>query len=211
MFQKFTFIAVFILLISACKSKVILDNPTDSDIVVSLDGTNYELLAYDQKVLELKKSTMLLIAKDVEGNEILNESINITGDGVMNPTRTMYVIWKDMYCLPEDYDTYKGNLDLKKMVTVNDKEYEMVDFTLVEDLFIAKNWDFDLNESFADSVDLKNKFLVKSKIYRVEDLETEFGYFGDIDFSDFDETEVQSFMDSLRQILNLNPEENEEE
>lgn len=211
MFQKFTFIAVFILLLSACKSKILLDNPTDSNIVVSLDGTTYELLAFEQKELELKKSSVLVVAKDADGNEILNESVFVTGDGIINPTRTTYVIWKDLYCLPEDYDTYKDNLNLQKMVTVNDKEYEMVDFTLVEDLFISKNWDFNLNENFPDSVDLKNKYKVQSKIYRVDDLETEFGYFGDIDFSDFDETQVQDFMDSLRQVLNLNQENVDEE
>lgn len=210
MFKKFLFLPVVLLvLLSSCTFQVVIDNPTDMNLKVSLDDKEYDIAAFAQQEVELKKAEVRIVAKDEEGNEILNETVQIAGAGIINPTRTTYVIFKDLYCLPENYDLFKSNLDIKEIVVVNDKEYESVDFTLVEDLFIPKTWDYNLNESFPDSVNLEKGYVVKSKIYRVEDIESEFGYFGDIDFTDFDEADVNAFMDSLRQLLNLDYEEEE--
>lgn len=208
MFKKLLFLPVVLLvLVSACTFKVVIDNPTDMNLKVSLDDKEYDVAAFDQKEVELKKSDVKIIAKDTEGNEILNGTVKITGEGIINPTRTTYVIWKDLYCLSEDYASFKSNLNIKEMVLVNDKEYESVDFTLVDDLYILKNWDYNLKESFPDSVNLEKGYVIKSKIYRVEDLENEFGYYGDLDFTDYDDSDVNAFLDSLRQMLKLSDEE----
>lgn len=211
MFKNLVFIPFFILFLSACTSKVTIDNPTPDDITVSVNGTEYEIPAYDQKEVDLKNAPASIIAKDLEGNELLNEIVLITGDGILNVTRSLYIIWTDLYCQPDEFDTYKSKLNLKDLVVVNDKEYEMVDFELTEDVFISKKWDYNLNESFPDSVDLKNIFSIKSKVYRPDDLEAEFGYLGDLDFTESEDKDVKAFMDSLRQFFNAGQEEVYEE
>lgn len=211
MFKNVILLPIFILLLSACSSnaKVVIDNPSEADINVSIDGIAYEVMAYDQMEVELKKALAQVITKDAAGKELLNEAVEITGEGVLNATKTTYVIWQDIYCTPENYELYKDKLDLKELVEVNGKEYEEVDFTLVETAFIPKAWDYNLNESFPDSVDLSNMYALKTKIYRVETLETEFGYLGDLDFGDFDDADLNAFMDSLKQVLELETEEAE--
>lgn len=207
MSKHFLVLPLFLFLLSACTTKVVVDNPSEVDINVSIDGKEYNIAALDQQVVELKKASAQIITTDADGTELLNETVDITGEGVINATNTTYVIWQDIYCLAENYELYKDKLNLKDLIEVNGKEYEEVDFTLAETPFIAKSWDYDLNESFPDSVDLSNMYALKTKIYRVQELEDEFGYFGDIDFSSFEEAEVQSFMDSLKQVLGVQDEE----
>ena len=42
-------------------------------------------------------------------------------------------------------------------------------------------------DGIPDTVDLVNDYAIRSKIYNVQELEDEFGYFGDLDFSDYEE------------------------
>lgn len=193
--------AIVLFLFSACKSKVIIDNPTDYAITVSIGDEKYEIAAASFVEIELSKKVVNIIAKDTANNELINEMIAITGDGVINPTKSTYIIWTDLYCKPEDYEAFKDKLDIKEVVIVNDKEYEAVDFEIKETVFIAKDWDLNLNESFPDSVDISNDFVIKSKLYNVPQLEAEFGYFGNMDFTDYNESEVNAFMDSLKAIF----------
>ena len=194
-------ILLLLILLSSCTTKVLIDNPTDLDITVSVDGKDYMVAAYESQSVDLKKATVNVTSKDEEGNEFMNEDVEITGEGVLNATNSTYVIWNDIYCSPEDYERLKVNLDLKDIVIVNEKEYEEIDFTVLEDAFIPKNWNYGLDEIFPDSVDLVNDYAIKSKIYNVQELEDEFGYFGDLDFSEYEEEDINSFIDSLKQVL----------
>lgn len=208
MIKQFLYLPLFIALFSACTSSVVIDNPLETNINVTIDGKTYDLIAYEQLELDMKNTATHVITTDAAGEELLNETIDISGDGVLNATKSTYVIWRDLYCLPADYEKYIGMLNLKELIAVNGKEYEEVDFTLTEASFIPKTWDYNLNEIFPDSVDISNKYSIKSKIYRPGNLEEEFGYFGgDIDFSDYDDADVNAFIDSLTKVLDLESEE----
>ncbi len=197
--QLFSFLALFIVLLSACTSQVIIDNPTNSTLQITLDQKNITLDAKRSKTINLKNKEVKLIVKDTTGIEIVDEMINISGNGILNPTRSLYIIQKDIYCSVEDYEKYKLKLNLKKIITVNDKEYENVDFLLQEALFIPKNWDYGLDSDFPKNI-TSSDFQIVSKIYRLDALEKSFGYMGEIDFSNYTQKEMDVLLDSLNNM-----------
>ncbi|MGB1018303.1 MAG: hypothetical protein ACPGVH_04485 [Chitinophagales bacterium] len=197
--QLISFLALFIVLLSACTSQVIIDNPTNSTLQITLDQKNITLDAKRSKTINLKNKEVKLIVKDTTGIEIVDEMINISGNGILNPTRSLYIIQKDIYCSVEDYEKYKLKLNLKKIITVNDKEYENVDFLLQEALFIPKNWDYGLDSDFPKNI-TSSDFQIVSKIYRLDALEKSFGYMGEIDFSNYTQKEMDVLLDSLNNM-----------
>lgn len=198
------FFMLYIALLSACtqNAQLIIDNPTNKNIVVTLNEKQYDVKAQSNTIIEIKKGKTTMQVSNNNENNSLTQTININDDGLLNPTQSTYVVFTDLYCLENEYEQYAKHLNTKKVVVVNNKEYEEVDFQVFEDVFIPKNWDYDLNTPFPKELEIKNNYLVKSKLFSVAQLEKEFGYIGNIDFSDYEsEEDVQHYLDSLEKIL----------
>lgn len=190
---------------SLLKKNVLIDNPSDQDLTVLIDGKNYIITPYTSTSVELAKGEYQIIAKQNE-QEIFNEKVNIIDNGVLNTTKSTYVIWSDLYLLDLDQYNEYASTELKNVDTeVNGNHYESVTFEVFEGTpFISQNWDFGLEEFWPEEVDLTaGNFSKKSKIYRLEDLESEWGFYGDYDFSDLSDEEFELFMDSLLTEIEL--------
>lgn len=198
------FLILCIAVLSACtqNAQLIIDNPSNKDIVVTLNEKQYDVKAQSNIAIEIKKGKTIMHVSNNNEDTSLTQTININNDGLLNPTQNTYVIFTDLYCPEREYEQYVKHLNTKKVVVVNNKEYEEVDFQVFEDIFIPKNWDYDLNTPFPKELEIKNNYLVKSKLFSVAQLEKEFGYIGNIDFSDYEsEKDVQHYLDSLEKIL----------
>lgn len=197
------FIILFssLLLVSACTTEVVLDNPTGQTFLVNIDEQAYTLSPLKSQKVTLKEKSVQIIVKDTAENEIVNEAVQISGEGIINPTLSLYVIQKDVYCSLKDYEKYKEKLNLKESVLVNEKEYENVDFTLENRLFISKNWDYGLSEAFPKDI-VVSDFQLVSKIFRIDALEKSFGFMGELDFSNYTQEEMDFLLDSLNNMKN---------
>lgn len=200
----FLFIACFALLLSCNTEKsfeITIDNPTELDFSFTLNEEKHTVNALGQLTLELEKGTYFFQIKNEIGDTLLNDSIDIFNNGILNPSQSTYVVWNDLYI--EDFENYDKRaqeiLSIRDSISIDDKEYNDVDFDVYENqVFIDKNWDFGIFEDWPEEIDLySHSEIKKSKIYRLADLEEEWGYWGTLDFSDYAEEEFQHLIDSL--------------
>lgn len=207
--KKLLFMLIPALFIYSCSSvlqkNILIDNPSNQDLIVTIDGETYEISPYTSKEIEIAKGEYLVIAKQ-DGEEVFNQKINITDNGVINTTKSTYVVWTDLYL--SDIDNYAeiAKAELNNVDTeIEGNHYESVTFQVFKgDPFIAENWDFGLQQFWPQEVDLTSTtFAKKSKIYRLEDLESEWGFYGDYDFSDLSDEDFEQFMDSLINEIEL--------
>ena len=184
---------------SFLKKNILIDNPSAEELTVVIDGKDYTITPFTSTKLEIAKGEYQIKATQNE-EEIFNEKVNITDNGVLNTTKATYVIWTDLYLLDlDEYSLYAAQ-ELNNVDTeVNGNHYEAVTFEVFEATpFINEHWDIGLEEFWPEDVDITSgDFAKKSKIYRLEDLESEWGFYGDYDFSDLSDEDFEQFMDSL--------------
>lgn len=203
---KFLFSLLIIsILLFGCETEknveIVVDNPSELDFSFSLKEEAYTVSALSKTTLKLKEGVYFLWIQNEIGDTLLNDSIYIFSNGLLNPTKSTYVVWNDLYL--ENFDEYeqiaRSALNIQDSIFINDKEYNDVDFDVYENqVFIEKTWDFGVFEDWPEEIDLYSKSTVKkSKIYRLADLEEEWGYWGTFDFNDYTEEEFQQLLDSL--------------
>jgi hypothetical protein len=198
-----------LLLFSACntffKINIVVDNPSNDVLVLILDGKDYELLSNSFLELDLVKGEHHFIAT-VAGKEIFNETVSITNEGLLNLTKSTYVVHKELYLLNQDeYETHAVKaLDRQDHLIAN-KTYEDVHFVVYEgQVFIPKNWDFGIDKELPEEIKTSvGEYEVISKLYRLSSLEKTWGFFGDFDFTQTSDKELKQFLDSLAQDLAL--------
>ncbi|MCB0510841.1 MAG: hypothetical protein KDC82_08755 [Bacteroidetes bacterium] len=204
--NTYFFLGLFALaILSSCSSlftkKVSIDNPSDLDLTVVVDGTEYLIPAYSSELVELPKGEHAVVASS-DGQEIFNETVSVTDNGILNVTLATYVVWKDLYLEDlDDYASYAASALDNKDHEVNNNVYEEVDFVVFENMsFIGEDWDYGIDEEWPMEVDISSgNYVVKSKVYRLEDIEAEWGFYGDFDFSEYSDEELNAFLDSLIQ------------
>lgn len=213
--------------------EIFIDNPTEYELTIDINNKTHVIEPYGNKTVKLKAKSYEVVAT-IQNQEILlhdhlddehdhdheheeaqnfiiyEGTLSVSQSGIFNPTLYTYVVWKDLYL--EDMNKYNdyasSQLNLKPQLTINDKNYNDVDFTIFkEQLFIPKTWDYGLAEPWSDNVDVFSKsFVVKSKIYRLDALEEEWGYWGEFDMSDYTDEDFKNLIDSLEAKAKLKAE-----
>jgi len=236
MFKNLSLVIFLSVVLTSCNFfdtyEIVLDNPTENELSIVVDENVHTLEPFSHKVIKLKAKeyNFVVSAKlfdyhvhDHHDDEehahdeftetiILDTMLTISQDGIFSPALHTYILWKDLYL--ENMDKYSDyaakELNIKPQISINNKSYNDVDFTIISNqLFIPKNWDYGLFEPWSDNVDVYSKnFVVKSKVYRLEDLEEEWGYWGEFDMSDYTDEDFKNLLDSLlkREEVLLNEE-----
>jgi hypothetical protein len=198
---------LIVILLSSCnwlnKYEVIIDNPTLDFFTLEIDEKTYNLDAFSHVLVDLKPGDYLAVARDEQGEVFFEQTISVNASGILNPTLSIYVLWRDLYLdNPEKFHEFaEKELNIRSEVTIGNKKYNDVDFIVYENqAFIAKAWDYGLFEQWSDEVDVySQKVLVKSKVYRLDDLEEEWGYWGEFDMTDYTDEDFKNLLDSLLQ------------
>lgn len=198
----FTLIICASFFLNACtslfKKEIIVDNDGFSTMVLTVDGKTQELAGFTTTILKLPKGEHEFTAV-IEGEPIFDSILVVKEDGLLNLLKKTYVVWHDLYLKNSDeYEKYASETLKNEDVEIDNKLYEDVQFDVFKgDVFIPKNWDFDLTEEWPEEVDFSGEYAVKGKIYRLIDLEESWGFFQDFDFSDKTDEELNHFLDSL--------------
>jgi hypothetical protein len=203
--NKLVILFVPLLLFISCKFdknyEVSIDNPSEIDFSFSLNEEKYSVNALGETTLSLKEGKHYFLILNALGDTLLNDTIKVFNDGLLNPTQSTYVVWSDLYLEDfEEYETYAQEvLNIQDSILIDYKEYNDIDFNVFENqIFIPKDWDFGVFEEWPKEIDLYSERVIKkSKIYRLADLEEEWGYWGTFDFNDYGEEEFQQLIDSL--------------
>lgn len=198
-----------LLLLSSCQSffkiQVEIDNPTESVLVVSLDGKTYEIPANSTIEVNLVKGEHAIEAK-IDGKETYNGIISVTNDGLLNLCNSTYVIHKEIYLADQDKYIEFAEQSLKlNDVSLNNRTYQNVDFEVFkEEVFVPQHWDYGLNDELPEEITAsEGEYAIVSKLYRIKTLEKEWGFYGDFDFSGNSDEELQHFLDSLNNHIHL--------
>ncbi len=158
--------------------QIIVDNPTDFDVELFVNDKRHML--YGLETIELSLTNANYRFKVINKNDSLLffKNIRINSDGIVNPFLATYIKWTDIYTSKKSL-----NKGIKKEVIVNKRLYENVNFEVYKNTaFIRKNWNYDLFEPWEASLEFYTKEeIIKSKIYRLVDIEKKWGYSMDID------------------------------
>ncbi len=203
------FLLTNLVLLSACNSifkiKIIVDNPSNDVLILNVDEKEHEIASNSFIKLDLVKGEHLFKAS-IKGEELFNETLSITSEGLLNPTKAVYVVHKELYLLNQDeYETFAAQALDRQDHLIADKTYEDVDFLVYDaQTFIPKNWDFGVDQELPEEIKTSvGEHKVISKIYRISNLEKTWGFFGDFDFTKTSDKELKQFLDSLAQDLVL--------
>tara|TARA_B100002052_G_scaffold43020_1_gene35632 strand:- start:255599 stop:256246 length:648 start_codon:yes stop_codon:yes gene_type:complete len=154
---------------------IFVDNPKEEDIKLKIDGNEYDIPAFGFLELNIKSGTYKISAT-IDDSCFFKENIIISKSGLLNIHKETYVLWSDLYTTT-NLKPKQNQLQLRN-IKINKNLYKNVDFIIYQNLnFIPKAWHFSVNESWEEN--LNYYFLdsqVKSKIYRLVDLEKEFGF-----------------------------------
>ena len=175
-------------------NSIVIDNPKEDDIKVKINDSVYKLYGYASKSIKLKTDTYYIRTLSASDSLLLEDQISITSDGILNPHLMTYVKWSD------NYTSNISSSSLNKMdITINNNPYFDVSFEVYENqLFIPKTWDFNLFQQWESSVRYYfKKDVVMSKIYRLGDLEKEWGYTFDGDIESLNKKQLDSMVNSL--------------
>lgn len=174
-FKIFKYISLFsfTLLLSACFQSGTadhwIDNPTDKDIIITIDGTNITVPAtsginytfeYGNHTLVYKKQTINFIVKP-------NKTF-----GFINPTRSNYVFYKYIYMDKNDPRATEQFLDWLTTQTASETDIIINDtlitqklpFKIINDLFIEKSdyiWDYYLDDPIPEILILKDVLITR--------------------------------------------------
>lgn len=198
MIKKIISILSVVLLLASCSHEVLIDNPTNNDVKVIVKGKEVLVKANSTQKIKVAKGLNSILSIASSGDTLVNENVEIFNEGLLNVTKSNYAIWKDVFCEEADYERYKAKLNLKDTVVVGELEFVDIDLVLLNDVFIAKTWDLGIDKNMPESVEIAEdeKFKIVSKIYHVAELKEVFNYYGDYDFTNLTEEEINKLINN---------------
>lgn len=201
MVRNIIYILSFVILLVSCSHEVVIDNPTKEDLKVKIDGKELLLKASSLQKVKLPKGVNQITSTTTAGDTLFNEEVDISDNGLLNITNTSYVVWKDIFCEDDDYEEYKTKLNLKDTVMVDGLEFIEIDLELYDNAFIPKTWEIDLGNEMPETIEIEDseQYKILSKIYRATELKKAFNYYGDYDFNDLTEAEINKIINNTEE------------
>ena len=181
-----------------------IDNPTDKEIVINIDGTDITIPAQSgiNYNFEFGKHTLTYNGSSV--NFMAKPPMMAC---IINPTQSNYIFYKNMYVneaderATESYMAWlKKQISSETTIILNDSLQTMpLPFQIVNDLFIEEinyNWDYYLEETIPANVVLRDALVTKRNRSLADDPNYQAGKFQTVKSKIFRETE---FLDYLKE------------
>jgi hypothetical protein len=144
-----------------------IDNPTDTPLSLTIDGKTYEVGPHAGKSLSLSAGEHTMKG-DVIG-DIKFISYYRGRGGIINPTLSDYVIYRQSFEKENTHSPgYMGKLD---QVVLDGVTFEGT-MKKADELFIDKDWTYDVDEELPNSVtehDNGSNNTVHNKVFRAKD------------------------------------------
>ena len=147
------------------KSIFILDNSTDTEINVKVDGKEYKLASGGYEKLTLKPGKHSLV--DNDGKEAVFIVYAGSTGGILNPARSSYIYVSMAYAVEGAGGSFRP---MEKDIIINGMKYEGP-FDITDDLIIdknMKNWKYDIHTPFPETIytrDSNSKGNIFTKIF----------------------------------------------
>lgn len=176
---KTTVLSLFMaMLYVACSNekvdpRIVLDNPTNEEITFIIDADSYTLKAGERQLINLTDGSHSL---KVEGKEVSFQKTAEDGGSIINPTKSNYVLWTELYT---DTEPNQSILRMMQQEITLDGESYTGPFAVVNDYYIKRGegtstlWKWGLDEELPDTYyteSMGSNFQFKlAKIFRASD------------------------------------------
>ena len=159
-----------LLTFSACNKQVLLDNPSANTYIVSINEMDYVVNPDTGMYVPVPLGNCTLNIAFPDGTVEYEGTVEITNSGLLNLTRTAYVIEEELYVdQTQNRNEYMSNINQVKKISVRGTDIiGAFEYHPASEIFIEKEWDFDAMTPLPDQVSLAqfNSFAVKRKIWR---------------------------------------------
>ncbi|MBP7477084.1 MAG: hypothetical protein KA797_01065 [Chitinophagales bacterium] len=168
--------AAIIFLLSTCQYfepksidttyKVYLDNPSNESMDIYINGQKNKVKKHRTEILELEPGEYHFKALNKKNEKIFETNIEVDTVLLVNLTKAEYWIVGELYAETD------AHWDKVKIDTLNIENHIIIGNIKQLDknqLFYKKEWDFNLDEDFIDTMDLHKKYYVGKKVFRKQD------------------------------------------
>ena len=150
--------------------KFAMDNPLDEAMVVVFDDTHrVEIPKYEAMSVYLTGGIHKVKASSISDSLLLEAEFEAAEDGILNLTRSQYLIVHGYYSVDGDYsllDEY--TFQVNDSTSFGGVRAERVGSP--QDLIVHGNWDYDLDEKMPERIDtFDDDGAWKTKVFREDD------------------------------------------
>lgn len=170
--MKFIYLLAFIFSLTACsRGNLYIDNPDAALKRVEVDGQKLSIEGKGAAILTVKGGKHKIVIRD-ENQQVIKDTLFYLGKGgLVRLAPARYVRWRELYGDEQfrEEKLNKSKIEFENWVFTGDfTEYEP------KQLYIERDWDFDLDQSFPKDrigwdIPGGEKYIIKSKIYRIDD------------------------------------------
>lgn len=138
---------------SAAMWSILIDNPTDKDIVVNINNTDYPVAAQSNEKVKLPfGSAEYKVLVDTQEVGTFKKWM-LDGNALINPTMSTYV--KQTFIYADSLDIKDGKEDAKiveKTICLNGQNYDGDNLVTYKDLYILKDWNYGIDTISPDTM-----------------------------------------------------------
>ena len=154
----------------------LIDNPTDKEIKIAIDGNELVIPAKSSVKYEFEYGKHQLTYNGQSLNFLAKPAI-VNNTGFINPTQSNYYLYRTYYTNSQENYESRIKAHLKTFeVTINGEPHEIeLPIKIINDVFIERNdrkydsaWDYGINDKLPDEIRSKG-ITKKDKLYREAD------------------------------------------
>jgi hypothetical protein len=144
----------------------LIDNPTDSALIVSIDNRTHLIKPHTGKEITLDAGKHTLVSPAT--GKIAFVVYASTRGGIINPSFSSYVLYSEVYAV--DTKASKGFAPGSREIEIDEVVFEGP-FTLHDDLFIEDSWSYGVYEKLPEEIAVygTDKGNIKNKIFAKDD------------------------------------------
>jgi hypothetical protein len=142
--------------------KVYIDNPTAYKYDLYINGQRNKIKANSLEILDLEDGEFHFKCLDANGKIVMEEKINIDTTILLNITKSKYLISGTLY------SSKKGEWNQADVDTLVDEDKTYIGHYTILDPAKSqykKNWNYDIDQSMPDTLELEHSSMYKSKIF----------------------------------------------
>lgn len=213
----YVFIFFISLFLCSCESGTTehwIDNPTDKEIVVNIDGEDIRIAGksgvyydffYGKHTLKYNGESVNFIVKPSKIN------LSANNRAIVNPTMSNYVVYTNIYMnrgdeRAEDWyiEWLENNIARETKVIINDSIQELkLPFFVDNNLFLEYELDYGINEEFPNAVTFKSPMITRRNRSLESDKNYQAGQFQTTKRKLYREDDFIAFVNKEDESLNL--------
>ncbi len=146
--------------------KVYIDNPSSENLEIYINGQKNKIKKHHTEILELEPGDYHFKALNKKNEKMFECNIEVDTSLLINVTQSEYWVVGELYA---ETDKHWDEVQLDTISIDNHSIIGNIRRLDKNQLFYKKEWDFNLDEDFIDTMDIRKKYYIGKKIFRKDD------------------------------------------